>query len=60
VERIFVMDTVWFIQSVIQLLNLILLIGLVGVFVFGIRILLKFNKALDIWLSKNKEEPKDL
>jgi len=60
-DRDLIARTFWFSpQSIIQLANLLLLLGLAGTFMLSIRILPKFNKALDIWLSKNKEEKSDL
>jgi len=41
--------------GIIQLINMVLLLAVIGTIVFGFVVLLKLNKALDIWLRKNSE-----
>jgi len=41
--------------GVIQIINMIFALALIGIAVFAFVVLLKLNKALDIWLKKNEE-----
>ena len=43
------------IVGIVQLVNVAFLLAAVGIFVFGFVVLLKLNKALDIWIRKNGE-----
>ena len=40
--------------GIIQLVNMIFMLALIGIVVFGFVVLLKLNKALDIWIKKNE------
>jgi len=41
--------------GIIQLINLILLLLAMGIIVFGVIVLVKLNKALNIWIKQNEE-----
>lgn len=43
-------------MAVLQLVNVIFLIGTIAVFVLFVVVLIKMNKALTIWLRKNGNE----
>lgn len=40
----------------IQLINLIVIAAIIVFIIFAVKVLIKFNKALDIWLKKNQGE----
>lgn len=46
----------WGVMSVISIINLLLLAGGVFVMVLLIKVLIKANRALDIWLYRNGAE----
>ena len=43
------------IVGIIQLINLILLLLAIGIVIFGVIVLIKLNKALNIWIKQNEE-----
>jgi len=43
-------------MGAIQIVNILLLAAVIAVFVLLVKVLLKANKALDIWLEKNNRD----